>query len=59
MNDRSAIDPSRSATSVALAGLPRRLAAIVYDSLLLIGVLVGATALALGLVAGPASLRIK
>ena len=34
-----------------LAGLPRRLAAIVYDGLLLIGVLVGATALALGLVA--------
>lgn len=32
------------------AGLPRRLAAIVYDGLLLIGVLVGATALALGLV---------
>ena len=29
--------------------LPRRLAAIVYDGLLLIGVLVGATALALGL----------
>ena len=50
MNDRSAIDPSRLATSIALAGLPRRLAAIVYDSLLLIGVLVGATALALGLV---------
>ena len=33
-----------------LAGLPRRLAAIVYDGLLLIGVLAGATALALGLV---------
>jgi len=32
------------------ARLPRRLAAIVYDGLLLVGVLVGATALALGLV---------
>jgi uncharacterized RDD family membrane protein YckC len=32
------------------ARLPRRLAAIVYDALLLIGVLVGATALVLGLV---------
>ena len=42
--------PAASVASVALAGLPRRLAAIVYDSLLLIGVLIGATALALGLV---------
>ena len=50
MNDRSGIDPSLSVASVALAGLPRRLAAILYDGLLLLGVLVGATALALGLV---------
>ena len=35
----------------SLAWLPRRLAAIVYDSLLLTGVLFGATALALGLAA--------
>lgn len=38
-----------SAAVSSPARLPRRLAAIVYDSLLLIGVLVGATALALGL----------
>ncbi|MFZ1643754.1 MAG: RDD family protein [Candidatus Contendobacter sp.] len=39
-----------SAAAPSLARLPRRLAAIVYDGLLLVGVLVGATALALGLV---------
>jgi uncharacterized RDD family membrane protein YckC len=38
-----------SAAVLSPARLPRRLAAIVYDGLLLIGVLVGATALALGL----------
>jgi uncharacterized RDD family membrane protein YckC len=38
------------ASMAAPAKLPRRLAAIVYDGLLLIGVLVTATALALGLV---------
>ena len=38
-----------SAVVLSPARLPRRLAAIVYDGLLLIGVLVGATALALGL----------
>lgn len=36
-------------TAPVPASLPRRLAAIVYDGLLLLGVLVGATALALGL----------
>lgn len=40
-----------SITAPLLARLPRRLAAIIYDGLLLIGVLVGATALALGLAA--------
>jgi uncharacterized RDD family membrane protein YckC len=39
-----------SAAAPLLARLPRRLATIVYDGLLLSGVLVGATALALGLV---------
>lgn len=38
-----------SVTPLALARLPRRLAAIVYDGLLLAGVLLVATALALGL----------
>ena len=38
-----------SAAVLSPAPLPRRLAAIVYDSLLLTGVLLGATALALGL----------
>ena len=38
-----------SAAVLSPARLPRRLAAIAYDGLLLIGVLVGATALALGL----------
>ncbi|MBK8510577.1 MAG: RDD family protein [Candidatus Competibacter sp.] len=41
--------PSAPASAPALAQLPRRLAAIVYDSLLLAGVLFAATALALGL----------
>ena len=40
-----------SAAAPSLARLPRRLAAIVYDGLLLIGVLIVASALALGLVA--------
>jgi uncharacterized RDD family membrane protein YckC len=38
------------ASMAAPAKLPRRLAAIVYDGLLLVGLLIGATALALGLV---------
>lgn len=45
----------------ALAQLPRRLAALAYDSLLLAGVLFGATALALGVVTaliGGAAFRI-
>ncbi|TVR62338.1 MAG: RDD family protein [Candidatus Competibacteraceae bacterium] len=40
--------PSPGQSAVAPAGLPRRLAAIAYDGLLLAGVLFGATALALG-----------
>jgi uncharacterized RDD family membrane protein YckC len=40
-----------STAAPSLARLPRRLAAIVYDSLLLAGVMFGATALALGLAA--------
>ena len=43
-------NPSPGQIVVSLASLPRRLAAIVYDSLLLAGVLFGATALALGVV---------
>ncbi len=39
--------PTRQ-TTPPLVGLPRRLAAIVYDGLLLAGILFGATALALG-----------
>ncbi|MFO1422211.1 MAG: RDD family protein [Candidatus Competibacteraceae bacterium] len=50
MNDPGSVDPSPLDAKITLAGLPRRLAAIVYDGLLLVGVLVGATALALGLV---------
>lgn len=49
MSEPGGVERSPLATSVALATLPRRLAAIVYDGLLLLGVLVGATALALGL----------
>jgi uncharacterized RDD family membrane protein YckC len=41
-------EPSPLPAPVAPAGLPRRLAAIAYDGLLLAGVLFGATALALG-----------
>jgi uncharacterized RDD family membrane protein YckC len=43
--------PLKSSLSLSPAWLPRRLAAILYDSLLLTGVLFGATALALGLAA--------
>ena len=49
MSEPGGTERSPPAARVTLAGLPRRLAAIVYDSLLLLGVLVGATALALGL----------
>ena len=49
MSEPGGAERSPPAASVTLAGLPRRLAAIVYDSLLLLGVLIGATALALGL----------
>ena len=49
MSEPGGAERSPPAASVALAGLPCRLAAIVYDGLLLLGVLVGATALALGL----------
>ena len=49
MSEPGGAERSPPAARVTLAGLPRRLAAIVYDSLLLLGVLVGATALALGL----------
>ena len=45
MNDPGSVDPSPLDAKITLAGLPRRLAAIVYDGLLLVGVLVGATAL--------------
>ncbi|MDG4597992.1 MAG: RDD family protein [Candidatus Contendobacter sp.] len=50
MNDPGGVDPSPSDAKIALAGLPRRLAAILYDGLLLSGVLIGATGLALALV---------
>ena len=49
MSDPGGVDPSPPTAHVALASLPRRLAAIVYDALLLLGVLIGATALMLGL----------
>ncbi len=49
MSDPGGVDPSPPTAHVALASLPRRLAAIVYDALLLLGVLIGATALVLGL----------
>lgn len=43
-------EPQPAPASTAIpAKLPRRLAAIVYDGLLLVGLLIGATALALGL----------
>lgn len=41
--------PKPHDSALQLASLPRRLAAVVYDSLLLAGVLIGAAALALGL----------
>lgn len=60
MSDPGGVDPSPPTAHVALASLPRRLAAIVYDALLLLGVLIGATALVLGLtvaVVGGAAFR--
>lgn len=50
MNPANASETSPAAACGALSGLPRRLAAISYDSLLLLGVLFVATALAMGLV---------
>lgn len=41
--------PESHGSVLPLASLPRRLAAVVYDGLLLTGVLIGAAALALGL----------
>ena len=50
MSDASGAEVSPPAAGGALASLPRRLAAIGYDSLLLGGVLFASTALAVGLV---------
>jgi uncharacterized RDD family membrane protein YckC len=50
MSDPSGAETPPQASAAVLAGLPRRLAAIVYDSLLLGGILFAATLLALALV---------
>ena len=44
-------DYEEGAVSLLLARLPRRLAAVVYDGLLLVGVLIAATGLAMGVIA--------